>query len=55
MKYFCASFSMFLALSLFVLAIADEAKMTQLLVLAAFASLLHGFYLQQDDDDYEIK
>lgn len=29
MKYFCASASMFLALSLFVLAIADEAKITR--------------------------
>ncbi len=55
MKYFCASFSMFLALSLFVFALVEEAKTTQLLALAAIASILHGFYLQQDDDDYEIK
>lgn len=55
MKYFCASFSMFLALSMLVLAIADEAKIIPLLVLAAIASILHGIYLQKDDDDYEIK
>ena len=46
---------MFLALSLFVFALVDEAKTAQLLVLAALASILHGFYLQQDDNDYEIK
>ena len=55
MKYFCASFSMFLALSLFVLAIADEAKTAQLLIIASFASIMHGLYLKEDDDDYEIK
>lgn len=44
---------MFLALSMLVLAIADEAKMTQLLVMAALSSTMHGLYLKEDDDDYE--